>query len=271
MINPYKKKSSLGLLAIDMGNSHTVMGLFDGEQLKKSWRITSHKKELLGWGKKFGQKVEQVVISSVVPPLKKTLNHMASQCSNQRPLWVTSRMKMPFHLCVQNPRRVGADRIVNAVGAYVLYGKYRGDSRKGRHGGLPLLIIDAGTSTTFDVVTEKGDFIGGMIAPGIKMGAEALHERCSQLPKISLKVPNRVIGKNTSAAMMSGIVLGYASLMEGLVHRIEKELGQRPTVILTGGFAPFLGKLVKGVDVVDLHLTLKGLQKSAAFCNPPSS
>lgn len=264
-MNNHSKKKSSGLLAIDVGNSNTVIGLFDGGKLKKSWRICSDSKALLRWGKKFGQTVEQIVIASVVPPLKKTLNHIASQRFGQRPLWVNSRMKMPIHLCVKSPRRVGADRIVNAVGAYTLYGKSRGERTS------PLLIIDTGTSTTLDVVTEKGDFIGGVIAPGIKMGAEALHEHCSQLPKISLITPKKVIGKNTSTAMQSGVVLGYASLMEGLIQKIQKELGCRPTVILTGGLAPFLGKVTKGIDVVDSALTLKGLQKIAAFFNPPSS
>lgn len=235
------------ILAIDAGNSNTVLGLFRGRRLLKPWRIESSRGALLRFAKKHGRPVTGVIISSVVPSLRRTLIEMSGRFCPQRPLFVHSGLKMPIRIRTKNPREVGADRIVNAVAAYVKWGG-------------PLIIVDLGTATTFDVVTARGDYIGGVIAPGLKTSAEALHQKCARLPKAPLKKPKRVIGRTTVEAMQSGLLFGYASMVDGMVERIKNELHADPKVIATGGLARLIASKYGSIRRVEPRLTLEGLR-----------
>ena len=263
------------LLAIDAGNTHTVSGLFEGKKLKKVWRVESNPKGLKNLSRKLPQGIEGVIVSSVVPPLRKKLVQMIRKCRALSAIFVTPNLKMPIRIRTKNPKEVGADRIVNAVAAYT---KYEGQVARGELFGhrlsgtksfpkrqdptskQPLLVIDFGTATTFDVVTSRGDYIGGAIVPGIKIAAEALAEKCAKLPRVTILRPKKLIGRSTIQAIRSGVFYGYASLVEGMIVRFKKELGPRLKIIATGGLAPLIGREVLGIDEVDPNLTLKGLR-----------
>lgn len=238
------------ILTIDVGNSKTVFGLFEGKRLKKTWRAPSEERALVPQIRRFPRNLEGVIVSSVVPRLNKTIK----RCRAPSVIFVTTKLKMPVRIRVKNPHSVGADRIVNAVGAYTKWG------RKGSHAGLPLLIIDLGTATTFDVVTSRGDFLGGAIAPGLKIVNEALAEKCAQLPLVPLGRPKKVIGQTTAEAIRSGVFLGYLSLVEGMIARFKKKLGPRLRVIATGGLSRLIAKDCKQIEKIDPFLTLKGLR-----------
>lgn len=239
------------LLAIDVGNSNTVLGLFEGKKLKK-WRILSRQKALAQWARKYQGRVDGIIISNVVPALKQALKNLSQKLGHPHPLFVTSRLKMPVRLKVKNPRSIGADRIVNAVAAYSLYRKKTN-----------LVIIDLGTATTLDLVTSKGEFLGGVITPGIKTMSDALAEKCAQLPKVRIQCPRSPLGRNTREAIQSGIFFGYVGLIKGLIQKISKEHHSSLAILITGGLAPLIRKALKSIKYkiqTEPDLTLMGLQ-----------
>lgn len=246
------------LLVIDIGNTHTVLGVYRGENLLGHWRLASdtHRtgdevgvflRNLFAIsGIQVGE-VQGIAISSVVPALTPTFVDVARDYFHREPLVVGPgiRTGMPIHY--EDPREVGADRIVNAVAGYA---KYR----------TALVIVDFGTATTFDYVSPEGAYQGGMIAPGLGISMEALFYRASKLPKVSLARPPRVLGRNTVHSMQSGILFGYAALVDGLIERLAAEVGGKPEVVATGGLAPLLAPESKRIRHVDEFLTLEGLR-----------
>ena len=246
------------LLTIDIGNTNIVLGLYDGRQLKDSWRAatdprrTADEYAVLAYDflTRRGYQVEQIkacVISSVVPALTPVFRELSQRYWEIEPLVVGVNIELGLRVLTDNPHEVGADRIVNSVAAKALYG-------------APAIVIDFGTATTFDVVSRDGDYLGGAIAPGVGIAAEALAARTARLHRIELKYPASVIGKNTDAAMRSGILYGYVGLVEGLTQRIQNELGGGARVIGTGGLAGVVAEHAKVIEVVDPNLTLEGLR-----------
>jgi len=254
------------LLAIDVGNTNIVVGVFDGEKLKVTWRLATRLNRevdeygivLLGLFVQQGLTASQItgaVMCSVVPPLTPISQEMCRKYFHVSPLVVEAGVKTGIRLCVDNPRELGSDRVVNAVAAHHLYGG-------------PAIVIDFGTATTFDVVSENGDYLGGAIAPGIGIAAEALVTRTAMLPRVDLLPPKQVIGTNTIAAMHSGIFYGYAGLVEGIVNRIERELGVKAKLIATGGYAPLVAKGIRRIKIVNVDLSLEGLRLIYEMSNP---
>jgi type III pantothenate kinase len=246
------------LLVIDVGNTHTVIGVFDTRQLIRDWRIhtepamTADEFQLLisGMFEQAGIKlhsIKKTIVSCVVPPLVNMLNAFCRKYLAQMPLWISPQnVNMP--ILYDNPAEVGADRLVNAVAAYQKYA-------------ASLIVIDFGTATTFDVISEKGEYIGGAISPGIGIAAEALFSRASKLPRVEFEPPPRAIGTNTSDSMKSGIIFGYAELVDGMVRRIQQEMQPAtPKVIATGGMAPVMGDISQTIESVESGLTLEGLR-----------
>ncbi len=246
------------LLAIDVGNTNTVFGVFEGDVLRDPWRIeTSASKtadeygillhELMGFSKIDPRSVDAVAVSSVVPPLQGAIASMSRRFFGAAPLFVGPGVKTGMPILYDNPREVGADRIVNAVAAYERWK-------------TALIVVDFGTATTFDVVTPKGEYLGGAICPGVTISMEALFRSASKLPRVELARPDRVIGTNTVASMQSGLLWGYVGLVEGLVLRMSEELKTRPKVVATGGLAPLIAGESKLFSEVDEFLTLDGLR-----------
>ncbi|MGI6212318.1 MAG: type III pantothenate kinase [Anaerovoracaceae bacterium] len=252
------------LLAFDIGNSNTVLGLYQGEELKVSWRIeTDSKKSADEYGVLIGSlfsmenykfsDVDAVIISTVVPSVLYTVQHMAQKYFHVRPIVVESGVKTGLIVKYDNPKQVGADRIVNAVAAYNKYGG-------------PLIIIDFGTATTFCAVSDKAEYFGGTIAPGLKIASEALFSQTSKLPKVELEEPGRTICRNTIQSMQSGLIYGHMGMVEFLVRAMRKELKEltgtdkKITVVATGGLATMIASGVDCIDIVDRMLTLDGLR-----------
>ena len=246
------------LLAVDIGNTDITLGIFKGEELKATWHISTdiHREvdeyaalllNLLHHRDIAIADITGIAWCSVVPPLIATFDKLFGQYFHLSPLLVESGVKTGVSIRADNPREVGADRIVNTAAAHHLY---RG----------PVIITDLGTATTFDVVSKEGDYLGGVIAPGIVTGAEALFRRAAMLPRVELTSPQQIIGTNTITAMQSGIVYGYVGLVEGIVARLQKELGGRAKVVATGGFAELIAKETKVIDSVNPDLTLIGLR-----------
>ena len=246
------------LLTIDVGNSDTVLGLYEGDELCAHWRIitanhrTGDEMRLL-FGALFQQSgldptaVRGCCISSVVPPVDSALDKACQTSFGVRPLFVGPGVKTGLVIQVENPKEVGADRIVNAVAAFQ------------EHGG-PAVVVDFGTATTLDVITANAGYVGGVIVPGVQISADALSERCAKLPRVDIAAPPSVIGKNTIAHIRSGLVYGYADLVDGLIARIAKEIQAEPTVIATGGMAQLIAQVASRIEHVDPLLTLKGLK-----------
>jgi type III pantothenate kinase len=246
------------LLAIDIGNTNIVIGAYDGTRLLASWRIASDVQrqtdeyavllrglcELRGIGLAH---VRGVVLACVVPPLTETFRTLARQYLRVEPLVVEPGIRTGVRVRVDNPREVGADRIVNALAAQQLYG-------------TPAIVIDLGTATTFDAVSAEGDYLGGAIAPGILVALEALVGRTSRLQRIELARPKTAIGRNTVAAMQSGLLFGYVGLVEGLIDRFQQELGGSAKVIATGGLAHLIAAETPKIQVINPELTLEGLR-----------
>jgi len=248
------------LLVIDIGNSNIVMGTYEGKELMKHWRISTDRQKT---GDEYGMlindlfryqginlsDVADIIISSVVPPLVVPIVKMCERYFKIHPLVVGPGIKTGIKLNYENPRAIGADRIVNAVGAFENYGG-------------PLIVIDIGTATTFDVVAENGDFMGGVIAPGINASAESLFSSTAKLPRIELIPPKNVIGRNTISCMQSGIIYGYVGQIDAIVGRIRAEMGKdwNAKVIATGGLARMIYKESKTIDKIDHFLTLSGLR-----------
>jgi type III pantothenate kinase len=246
------------LLALDVGNTNTVAGVFDGKDLVVHWRLSTRRE---GTGDEYGiiiknlldlaglelDRISAVAIASVVPPLQSSLEEMTRRYFRAVPLVVGPGIKTGMPILYDSPREVGADRIVNAVAAFETYGG-------------PAIVVDFGTATTFDAVSAKGEYIGGVITPGIGIAAEALFERAAKLPRIDIVRPKYVIGKNTVASMQAGLFYGYLGLVEGIVSRMREEIGGEPVVIGTGGLAHLILAESRSVHRVDLLLTLIGLR-----------
>jgi len=246
------------LLVIDVGNTQMVLGVFDGDRLAKSWRISTDADKsadeygvllatLLHTGGLEPAAVTGACLSSVVPPLTGIIRKTVDRFFHVRPIVVGPGVKTGLSVLYDNPREVGADRIVNAVAAYEKYGG-------------PLIIVDFGTATTFCAVSANGEYLGGAIAPGLRVGADALASRTAKLPKVELIRPRAVIGKDTVSSMQSGLIYGYADLVDGLVGRIQTELGGRATVIGTGGLVDVMQDVTKSIEHSEPNLTLDGLR-----------
>jgi len=246
------------LLVIDVGNTNTVLGLYKGESLIRDWRIRTvinHTVDEYGMlilnlfsngGVRSGE-VKNVIISCVVPPMIDILEPLCMKYFGIHPLIVGPGVKTGMPIFYDNPREVGADRIVNAVAAYE---KYRRD----------LILVDFGTATTFDYISPKGEYMGGCIAPGIMISSEALFERASKLPRVELSKPRAVVTKDTVSGMQAGIMFGYAGLVDGIVERMKAEVASDPLVVATGGLARLIAREAKHIDAVDEMLTLEGLR-----------
>ncbi len=246
------------LLTIDIGNTDTALGVFEGEELRVTWHMATRIHcmadeyatlllNLLRYQDLSPSDIEEAALCSVVPPLTTTFEGLLKRYFHFSPLVVGAGVKTGVRIRMDNPREVGADRIVNAAAAHHLYGG-------------PVIITDLGTATTFDTVSKEGDYLGGAVAPGINTAAEALFMRAAMLPRVELTAPKRAIGTNTITAMQSGIVFGYVGLVEGIVTRIKKELGEKTKVVATGGFAELIAKETAVIDVVNSDLTLIGLR-----------
>ncbi|MCJ7516330.1 MAG: type III pantothenate kinase [Dehalococcoidia bacterium] len=246
------------LLAVDIGNTNINIGVFNGSKLKATWRVATgvhrmpdeYASLMLHLFEHEGIKVSQItdaILCSVVPPLAGVFEEMCRRYLKVSPTLVEAGIKTGVRISMDNPREVGADRIVNAVAAHQLYGG-------------AVIVIDLGTATTFDAVSKEGDYLGGAIAPGIAIATEALFARTAVLPRVELTHPKRAIGRNTVAAMQSGIVFGYAGLIEGIVARINQELGGKTKVVATGGYAELLARETPAIDEVNPDLTLIGLR-----------
>jgi len=246
------------IFVLDTGNTNTVLGVFKKDELIYEWRIKTDRHKT---GDEFGMLIkslfdhkeisfsefEGVIISSVVPPIMPALEEMCKIYFNLEPLVIGKENVNPFlKICYPNPEEIGADRIVNAVSAI-------------EHFNVPLIIIDFGTATTFCYVNEQKEYMGGIIAPGIKISMEALYEKASKLPKIEIQQPPSVIGTSTVSAMQSGVFYGYIGQVDGIVQRMKDQAKTNPTVIATGGLAPLLADESTTIDHVDQHLTLRGL------------
>ena len=245
------------LLAIDIGNTNVVCGVYDQGSLKGHWRLaTDWSKTADEYGYLFvgllqtaGIRAEQItgaILSSVVPPLTAAFEQMVETYFRQLPLMVSADMDTGLTLAYPNPREIGSDRIVNAAAAYA---RYR----------CALIIVDFGTATTFCTVNQSGEYIGGAIAPGLSIAADALFSRTAKLPKVDLARPKTVIGKDTVSSIQSGLIFGYAGLVDELVTRIQVELGQASRVIATGGLASLVATESRTIQEVRPLLTLEGL------------
>lgn len=246
------------LLCIDIGNTNIMLGLYDGEELGPHWRLsTDHERmpdefamQLLGLLNYAGiatAAIDGVALASGVPILTSRWSEVCRVYLHLEPLVVTARLKTGMTILYDNPEAVGADRIVDAIAAYHRYGG-------------PLCIVDFGTATTFEAITAAGEYLGGAIAPGIGIAADALAQRAARLPKVDLLRPPSVIGHNTVHAMQSGLLFGYVGLVEGMVARYKAELGPETRVIGTGGLAPLIAAETQVIDVVAPWLTLEGLR-----------
>ncbi|WP_307342649.1 type III pantothenate kinase [Caldalkalibacillus uzonensis] len=245
------------IFVIDVGNTNIVLGVYQQDQLTHHWRINTHKQQtedeygmlVKGLFREAGLSpldVRGIIISSVVPSLMFALERMCTKYFKQTPLVVGPGLKTGLAIQYENPKEVGADRIVNAVAALEEYTP-------------PLIIIDFGTATTFCYVDEKGHYLGGAIAPGVQISTEALYQYASKLPRIELKFPRRVIGRNTVEAMQAGILYGYVGQVDGIIETMMEEKSQQPTIIATGGLAEIIAQKSTYIQHVDPFLTLKGL------------
>jgi type III pantothenate kinase len=246
------------LLSIDIGNTHVVLGLFDGDVLLHHWRIGTHRQDtsdecaatLRGLFELAGvdrATVSDAIISCVVPPLLPIFERTCEKLLRRTPLVVGPGIRTGMPVRVDNPREVGADRIVNAVATVKLLG-------------TPAIAIDFGTATTFDCVSNAGEFIGGAIFPGVFVALEALVNRASKLSSVEIERPPHVIGRNTVHSLQSGMVFGYAGMVDTMVRRIRKELGEDAQVIATGGLAGLIASETETIERVEPFLTLEGLR-----------
>jgi type III pantothenate kinase len=247
------------LLVIDVGNTNTVLGIFEGDRLLKDWRIrtvpdTTEDEFCVLAASLFDAsgfdtgKIEKTVISCVVPPMITILDAFCRKYLNHAPLWISAETVKRMPIRYGTPGEVGADRIVNAVAAFH---KYQ----------TGLIVIDFGTATTFDVISEKGEYLGGAISPGIMIAAEALYARASKLPRVEIfNPPGSVIGRNTSESIQSGIIFGYAGMVDGIVGRIRTERSLPLKVVATGGLASLMQNVSETIETVEPTLTLEGLR-----------
>jgi type III pantothenate kinase len=246
------------LLTIDVGNTNTVLGVFRGEELIANWRLTTAREQTVD---EYGvltrnlftlagldrDAITGVIISSVVPPVNWTLAEMSRVYFGQKALFVELGVKTGMAVLVDNPSEVGADRIVNGVAAFHQYGG-------------PCIVVDFGTAITFDAISAKGEYLGGVIAPGLGIASEALFARAARLPRVEIKDPGKVIGTNTITHMQAGLYYGAVDMVDGMLARMKKELGENVTVVATGGQAKLVAKGSKHIQHTDAFLTLAGLR-----------
>jgi type III pantothenate kinase len=255
------------LLTIDIGNTNITFGLFEGERLAQSWRIfTVHDRMPDEYGIMMDQllrhrgyqpdQVSGVAVASVVPTLTPIFQQVSREYFGQQPFIIGAGVKTGVSIRYESPRDVGADRVVDAAAVKALYR-------------LPACVVDFGTATTFDAVSAEGDYLGGAIAPGIGIAAQALFERTSKLHRVELNRPPSVIGRNTTHAIQSGLLFGYVGLVEGIVARFRAELGSEMQVVATGGLAEIIARETKILDIVDPWLTLHGLRIVFALNQTP--
>jgi type III pantothenate kinase len=246
------------LLVIDVGNTNTSLGVYDGEKLVASWRLTTarartvdeygvHARNLFAFAGIDFQAITGVAIASVVPPLNYTLKRMAEVYFGHTPLFIDHTVETGVPILYQPPSDVGADRIVDAVAAIHRYG-------------APCIVVDFGTATTFNAINARGEYLGGVITPGITISADALFARTARLPPVEIKRPSSVIGTSTIGAMQSGLYYGYAGLVDGILKRMIEELGGSPRVIATGGLAPLIATGSELIETIDDTITLEGLR-----------
>ncbi|MBU9722015.1 MULTISPECIES: type III pantothenate kinase [Bacillaceae] len=246
------------VLTMDIGNSNISMGLYEKSDLKYHWRIKTDPdktadeyamilKNLFDFGNISIEDIDGIIISSVVPPIMYTIQEMCKKYFQITPMVIGPGIKTGLNIKYDNPKEVGADRIVNAVAGIKLYG-------------APLIVVDFGTATTYCYINENKEYVGGAIAPGIGISTEALYTRASKLPRIEITKAQHVIGKNTVHAMQSGVFYGYVGQVEGIVKRMKKLSKERPTVIATGALAELITEESTEIDMMDSFLTLKGLQ-----------
>jgi type III pantothenate kinase len=246
------------LLVVDVGNSHTVFGIFDGERLAADWRFSTHHGRtadewaveiagalaIRGLGR---EAVDAAILSSVVPPLTGTIAEMIETFFGVDPLQVGPGIKTGIRILYENPQEVGADRIVNSVAAL------------SRVGG-PAIVVDLGTATTFDALSAADEYLGGIITPGLQISADSLFARAAKLPRVEVRRPPRLIGRNTVHSIQSGLYYGYASMINGVLDLMRAEMEGEPKVLVTGGLARALAPDLRGITLIDPNLTLEGLR-----------
>lgn len=248
------------IFCIDIGNTNIKYGVYDNDKLVDSFRVASKKnstadeygivvRDLLENFKLSKKQIEGVIMSSVIPQLNYTMEHMCEYYLGRKPIMVGPGIKTGINILVDNPREVGADRIVNSVSAFKKYG-----------GKKPIVCIDFGTATTFNVISKKGDFIGGVISPGIKSSLDSLVNGTAKLPNIELELTGSCICKNTITNMQAGLLYGFSGLVERIVKMVDSELGEKTLVVATGGLSAIISKATDEIDVIDRTLTLDGLK-----------
>ncbi len=250
------------LLALDIGNTNIVVGVFRGDQLLHSWRLSTQRQrtadEMAMWvlqlfhhGGLVPRDIDAVVAASVVPTLTRPTIDMARRYFEHEPLVVDGTVDTGMPNLYGAPAEVGADRIVNGVAAFERYGRPKG---------RPLVVVDFGTATTFDAISKTGDYLGGLICPGVNISADALFERAARLPRVDFRRPDAVIGRTTVGSIQSGLFYGYVGLVEGIVGRMRRELGEKTACVATGGLAEMIAPETPAIDEVDRDLTLHGLR-----------
>ena len=246
------------LLVIDAGNTNTSLGVYQGTELVAHWRLTTarnrtvdeygvHARNVFALADLDFKAINAIAIASVVPPLNYTLKRMAEVYFHITPLFVDNTTDLGLRILYEPATDVGADRLVDAVAAKEKYG-------------APCIIVDFGTATTFNAITPEGDYLGGVITPGIMISADALFERTAKLPRVDIKRPGKIIGSSTVSAMQSGLYHGYVGLVDGVLRKMLNEMGGSPRVIATGGLAPLIATGSELIELVDDTLTLEGLR-----------
>jgi type III pantothenate kinase len=245
------------LMVIDVGNTNTVLGLYRGEELTHNWRLATQRERtadewgilirtLFNLGEMANGIVSAIVISSVVPPARPALEEMAVRYFGIQPLFIEPTMNLGMPVLYNPPGDVGADRIVNAIAAFTAFGG-------------PVIVVDFGTATTFDAISGGGEYLGGVITPGIGISAEALFLRAARLPRVEIRPPAKIIGDSTVASMQSGLFWGYVGLVDGVLKRMKQEL-ENAYVVSTGGLAELISPACEEIDSVDRNLTLEGMR-----------
>ncbi len=253
------------LLVIDVGNTNTVIGVYSDDTLEHDWRIRTIRdttadefnilaNSLFADKNLKREKIEKTIISSVVPSAVPILNAFCERYLKLSPIWINpDSVKKLMPILYNNPNEVGPDRIVNAIAAYDIYK-------------TAMIIIDFGTATTFDVISSKGEYLGGAIVPGVMISSEALFQKASRLPRVEIfKAPGRVIGKDTIESIKSGIIYGNAAMVDGMVERIAKEMETKPKILATGGLAPLIADVSQTIEKIEQSLTLYGLKIISNF------